>query len=131
MTDEPNHFLRRSRQTATQGKAYRRAPKQEKDKAARLGGSPIRGSGRGFKKGDIAIPDIVRIECKNTQAASFRVTQAMVKTVRDAGMASGQLPVISVEFLDARGKVEMAVSIIEDKALEALLNRLRDNAPST
>ena len=126
MTNSKNHFLNRAEKKATQGKAYHYSPKQEKNKAKRLGGAVIHGSGRGFKKGDIIAPNLARIECKATQAASFRVTQAMVKTIRDAALGNSEIPFISIEFLDKNGKVEFGVSVIEDKALEALLNRLRD-----
>lgn len=121
-----NPFLTRGARDKTQGKAYRYSPKQEKDKAKRLGGAVIRGSGRGFKKGDVISKNLARIECKATQAASFRVTKGMVKTIRDAAIANGEIPSISIEFLDQAGKKEFAVSVIEDVALEALLNRVRE-----
>lgn len=126
MPDTKNPFLKRGAKDATQGKAYRYSPKQEKAKAQRLGGAIIHGSGRGFKKGDVIAPNLARVECKATQAASFRITQAMVRTIRDAAIANNEIPFVSVEFLDAKGKVTFGVSVIEDKALEALLNRLKD-----
>jgi nitrate reductase NapAB chaperone NapD len=121
-----NPFLNRGEQRAKQGKAYHRAPKQEKDTAKRLGGATIRGSGKGFKKGDVCVKGLARVECKNTQAASFSITQAMIKTIREASLANGEIPYISVDFLDKAGKLDFSVAVIEAKALEALLNRLRD-----
>lgn len=122
----PNPFLTRGARDKHKSVAYKRAPKQEKAKAARLGGFPIHGSGRGNKKGDVIVNNLARIECKNTQADSFRVTKEMIRKIEEAGLPNGEIPFISIEFIDARGKKTSGVSIISDIALETLFNRLKD-----
>ena len=107
-------------------KAYNRSRKQEDETAARLGGRKIPASGSRFRKADAELPDIARIECKATSAKSFRVTKEMIRTVEEAGMLEGQVPVIDIEFLDNVGKTEYAACVMKRTDLIYILRRLAD-----
>lgn len=127
MTTLPtNHFLDRRLKDSKKSKAYIRSPKQEKDQAKRLGGAVIHGSGRGFRKGDVIVPNLARIECKATQADSFRVDKEMIGKITNAAMPNGEIPYIAIEFLDGKGKVKSEAAVIARPALESLLRRLKD-----
>jgi hypothetical protein len=116
-----NPFLDRAERKAKQPKAYHRAPRQEKDLSKRFNGYQISGSGRGKKKGDLYRPNVVRVEAKTTQRNSFSVTRDMVNTITHASLASDEMPVIIVEFLDERGKPTHELAIMQVSHLEALI----------
>jgi hypothetical protein len=121
-----NPQLARWQGKAKLGSAYKRAPKQEKETVKRLGGRAIPASGARFRKADAEIPNVARIECKATIHNSFSVTKAMMRTVEEAGMLEGQIPVIQVEFVDGNSNVEYACYVVKRKDMEHILGRLAD-----
>lgn len=100
-----------------------RAPQQERQRADKLGGQIVKGSGCGFVKGDARIKKLLRLECKNTTAKSFRVTLEMITKIENAAIASGELPALEVEFINDKGKLLQRVAILPHYALEMLLDR--------
>jgi len=121
-----NPFLNREEKKARTGPAYKRSKVQEKESAKRIGGRQISGSGKGWKKGDTEIPNLARLECKSTAADSFRVTKGMFDTLEIAGRLAGQLPIMDIEFIDAKQVVLDAYCVIKRKDLYDLLERLTD-----
>lgn len=83
----------------------------------------MRGSGSGSEKGDARLDGVARIECKTTQSKSFSVTREMVDKIATAAAGAGEVPVIEVEFLDARGCPESSIIIMPTWALQTLLSR--------
>jgi len=123
MSDEEsdNPYLRRLAQQGKQSKGYHRAPKQEKQLAARFGGHPTPQSGAGWRKGDVRAKGSSRIEAKCTQAKSFSVTREMVQKIESAAIGNDEIPFIVIEFLDAGGKPDMEVAVLPVWALKQLL----------
>jgi hypothetical protein len=115
-----NPFLNRLDKKAVQSKGYWRAKRQEKAIAR-----TISGSGSGRKKGDVEVMDIARLECKTTQNKSFSVTREMVEKITNAGIGSGEVPAIVIEFLDQRGTPESSVCVVPLWALEMLIRNQR------
>ena len=106
--------------------AYKRAPKQEKETVARLKGRAIPASGSKFRKGDAEVPDVVRIECKATEADSFRVTKDMLRKIENAAVGSGQFAMIEIEFVDAKQNVLFSCCVMKRSAVTSLINRVTD-----
>jgi len=102
-----------------------RSPKQEAEIAKKYGGRIVRGSGCGSEKGDARIEGVARIEAKSTQAKSFRVTREMIAKIDSAAVAAGEVPILEIEFLNARGKPEYSVAVMPTSALETLLDNQR------
>lgn len=103
-------FLKRVKGHDNLTPSHRRAPKQEKEIAARVGGRITPGSGSKFLKGDIRKKRVVRIEAKTTKHASFSVTLEMVRKIQDAALAFDEMPIIVVEFNDNGKRIaELAV----------------------
>jgi hypothetical protein len=119
-------FLRAVRGQSTQSQGYRRAPKQEKEGAKRLGGFRTFASGSLSQKGDVTVPDVARVEYKCTGNKSFPVTPEMLDKITKAGIANNQIPFIEIEFLDNVGKTKSRMAVISAQELEILLNRMRD-----
>ncbi len=117
-----NSFIDRENRKNVQSPAYWRSRKHEKETAKRLKGRQIVGSGCGPKKGDVYKKGVARIECKTTQNKSFSVTKEMVEKITSAAVASDELPVILVEFLDKNAKREMEVAVVPFDQLLLLLN---------
>jgi len=135
VSDDPdeNVYTRRNHRVAQwQGKAklpaaYKRAPKQEREKKEKLKGARlIPASGARFRKGDAEVPNLARIECKATQAMSFSVTRLMMRKIEDAGILNNQIPYIEIEFVNERGAVQESACVLSRHALTTLLNRLSD-----
>lgn len=79
--------------------AQARSGLQEADIVKKLNAVLVRGSGRGHDKGDVKVPDILRVECKNTEKQSFVITREMLKKMKD--MCEGQeVGFIAVDFID-------------------------------
>jgi len=112
-------FLNRDKRKGTA--SHRRAPKQEKYLAKRLGGRTTIASGSKGEKGDVRVQGVVRIEAKTTKNKSFSVTRDMVRKIEEAALASDELPVIVIEFNDGNGKPEMELAIMPMYALASLL----------
>lgn len=121
-----NPSLARMQGKSKLGSAYKRAPKQEKAAVARLKGRAIPASGAKFRKGDVEVPDLVRIECKATEADSFRVTKGMLRTIENASIGSGQIPMMEIEFVDENGKTLYAACVMKRSAITSLINRVTD-----
>lgn len=126
-----NPFLNRAQRASKQPKAYWRSKRQEKDLSKRLSGHRISGSGSGKKKGDVFISRVVRVEAKTTQKASFSITREMIAKIAQAGLASDELPVIVVEFLDEQGKRISEVAVAPVGPLEFLIKEYADATKGT
>ncbi|MCK5307075.1 MAG: hypothetical protein KAJ73_00555 [Zetaproteobacteria bacterium] len=101
--------------------SHRRAPNQEKDWAKRSGGKLVPGSGCSYQKGDVkGAFGHFRIECKTTKKKSFSVTRDMIKKVEEAGLPSGEAPVLIIEFLDEQGNPEMEIAVLPTYVLEGI-----------
>lgn len=112
-------FLNRDKRTGTA--SHRRAPKQEKELARRLGGRTTVASGSKVEKGDVRLRGVVRIEAKTTKNKSFSVTRDMVRKIEEAAVSCDELPVIVIEFNDGNGKREMELAVMPMYALASLL----------
>jgi hypothetical protein len=107
--------------------AYNRSKFQEKETKERLiGGRAIPASGAKFRKADVEVIDLARIECKATGAKSFSVTREMIRKVEEAGMLSNQIPYIEIEFVNLKGQATDSACVLTRHALTALLNRVSD-----
>lgn len=107
--------------------AYKRSRKQEKETKTRLTGArAIPASGSRFRKTDVEVPNLARIECKATRAKSFSVTRGMLAIVEDAALLNNQIPYIEIEFVNDKEKVEEAYCVLPRASLENLLNRIAD-----
>lgn len=100
--------------------SHARAKKQEKEIAKRTKGRQVPGSGSGNVKGDVRVPKLYRIECKTTKHKSFSVTLDMVDKIEDAAIASGEIPIIVVEFNDGYGKKIKELAVIPTYMLDRL-----------
>lgn len=98
-----NPLLDKLDHKAKQSKAYHASKKLEKKAAKRIGGYTTLGSGNKNEKGDVRKRGVTRIEHKATQAASFRVTTAMLDKLQHASMGCDEIPILVVDFLDERG----------------------------
>ena len=94
--------------------ARTRSPKQEKERATKVGGRVTRGSGNGWEKGDVRKMGVIRIECKTTTKKSFSVTQKMLNQIYDAALPFNEIPVIEVEFINEQGGILRRVAIVPD-----------------
>lgn len=121
-----NPSLARMQGKAKLSSAYKRAPKQEKATVARLKGRAIPASGSKFRKGDAEVPDLVRIECKATEADSFRVTKDMIRKIENASVGSGQIAMIEIEFVDDKEKTLYSCCVMKRSAVTSLINRVTD-----
>lgn len=101
--------------------SQKRAVKQERETALRLGGSRTPASGARDVKGDVRVKRIARIECKTTKHKSFSVTLDMVRKIEEAALSAGEIPVLVVEFNDGvRGRLA-EVAIIPSYLLEEFI----------
>lgn len=100
--------------------SYRRARKQEKELATRLGGRVTVASGSKMEKGDVRVKNIVRLEAKTTRHRSFSVTLEMIEKIEDAALAAGEMPVLLIEFNDGRGKRIKEVAVVPSYVIDML-----------
>jgi hypothetical protein len=117
-----NPLFGRIRLQERQSKAYWRAPKQEKEIAKRFNGFQISGSGSKHRKGDVTVTGVARLETKTTKDASFSLSKTMLDKIKYAGLASGEIPAIIIEFLDKQGNPEMEVAVIPVDLLRLLIH---------
>ena len=113
-----------------------RAPKQERELAAKLGGKRTPGSGSKSVKGDVRIKGVARVEAKCTRHKSFSVTLDMIEKIEDgaASCAEGEIPVVHVEFLDAMGNRLKGLYVLRESDAEELIamgGRLADTVAGT
>lgn len=92
--------------------SHKRAPKQEREIAAAMGGKVTLGSGNLEVKGDVRVPRVARIECKTTMNQSFSITRDIVRKIQTAAMGAGELPAVVVEFLDKKGRPVSSIAIV-------------------
>lgn len=104
-------------------RSHARAPEQEKQVAAKLGGRLTPGSGSKSIKGDVRVKGIARIECKTTSRKSFSVTVDMFQKLEQASMGSGEVPALVVEFNDGKGRALMSLAVVPMYVLEELCQR--------
>lgn len=101
--------------------AHRRAPKQEKDWAARGKGRLTPGSGNKAIKGDVQkFNGVVRLECKTTRNNSFSVTRKLVKKIEESALAHGEVPAIVIEFIGEDGKPQHELAVVPTYVLDML-----------
>lgn len=110
-------FLRRGANSGNTH-SHMRAKRQEKQIAKRTRGRLIPGSGNGAVKGDVRVRKLYRIECKTTKNNSFSVTKEMIEKLEMAALASGEVPIIVVEFNDGRGRKLKEVAVIPTYMLD-------------
>jgi hypothetical protein len=104
-------------------KAQQRSLKQENELAKRFKGRTTRGSGRGNEKGDVRLNGIARIEAKTTSKASFQLKKTIFNQLETAATATGEVPVVVVEFLNNAGKPTHELAVIPMWALNSLLSK--------
>jgi hypothetical protein len=100
-----------------------RSRKQEEEGASKYGGHRVVGSGSGIEKGDGRTRGVARIEFKTTQKKSFSITLEMIQKIENAALGGGELPIIEVEFLDAKGLPEATVALMPSWALQTLVSQ--------
>jgi hypothetical protein len=115
-----NAFLDRDKKKGTY--SHRRAPKQEKELALRVGGKRTSGSGNKMEKGDIRLKKIVRIEAKTTKNKSFSVTEEMLDKIEHAALSTGEMPVIFIEFNDGIGNKKREICVCPSYVIDLLSN---------
>lgn len=120
MSDEHNPFLRRLARTSNLSNSHRRAPKQEKSLAKRIGGARTPASGAREVKGDVRVKNLLRLEAKTTKNKSFSVTLDMVQKIEQAAIHSGELPAIAIEFTDGFGRVLGEVAVVPIYVLDEI-----------
>lgn len=126
----PKHYnpmLERLRNKQAKSKGYLNAPKQEKKLAKRIHAWRVPGSGSGKQKGDVRAKGIARVECKCTQKKSFSITREMLDKIDVAAGATGEIPIIHVEFLDEDGKIETDCAVVPMWVLERLISDADDS----
>lgn len=107
-----NPVLERAARSKGVTKSHKRAPKQEREVAHRIGGLLTPASGAKDVKGDVRLKRVARIECKTTKNKSFSVTREMVAKLEDEASLSGEMPIFIIEFIDpdtGRPQGELAV----------------------
>jgi len=112
-------FMRRGEGKGTP--SHQRAPKQEREIAARVGGRVTSGSGNKWEKGDVRKPGVIRIEAKTTKHKSFSVTLDMIRKIEEAALSHGELPCILVEFNDGEGNKVCEVAVLPVYAIDLLV----------
>lgn len=114
-------FLNRDRKKGTF--SHRRAPKQEKEIAKRIGGRITVASGaKQFEKGDARKKGVVRIEAKTTKNKSFSVTTEMIQKIEDAALAGDEMPAIVVELNNEDPRRRVSVAVVPLYVLDMLTN---------
>ena len=111
-------FLERTEKKGTH--SHRRAPKQERELAKRVGGRVTPASGAKLEKGDVRLRSIVRIEAKTTKNKSFSVSLDMVRKIEHAALGAGEVPIIVIEFNNGLGKKLCEVCVCPTYVLDLL-----------
>lgn len=115
-----SRFTDRTDRTANLTKSHRRAPKQEREVAKRLGGRLTPASGAKDVKGDVRIKGVARIECKTTKHESFSVSLKMLHKLEESALMTGEVPAIIIEFHDNDGRTRGEVAVVPTYVLEGL-----------
>lgn len=101
--------------------SHRRAPKQEKEIAKRIGGRTTLASGSRAEKGDCRKKGIIRVECKTTSHKSFSITLEMIDKIEEAALSGDEMPVILVEF-NSGGRKIREVAVVPSYVLDMLVH---------
>lgn len=121
MSDRVNPMLARAAKAGQIGHSHKRAPKQERELAKRLGGRVTPASGSRDVKGDVRIKGVLRLEAKTTKNKSFSVTLDMVRKIEEAAASGGELPVLVVEFNDGMGRKLAEVAVCPTYVLDSIV----------
>ena len=114
-------FLNRDKKHGTF--SHRRAPKQEKEIAKRIGGRITVASGaKQFEKGDARKKRVVRVEAKTTKNRSFSVTTEMIQKIEDAALGADEMPVLVIELNNTDPRQRMSVAVVPLYVLDLLSN---------
>lgn len=100
--------------------SHKRAPKQERETALRIGGRRTPASGALDVKGDVRVKNLVRIECKTTKNKSFSLTLEMVRKLEEAALSGNELPAFVIEFNDGFGRKLKELLVLPSYAIELL-----------
>lgn len=101
--------------------AKNKSPIQERSIAQRLNAKTTKASGSQDEKGDVRLKGVIRLEAKCTRKDSFRVTKDMLRKIEEAALASGELPVIEVEFINDKAETLYTCSILPTYAFDTLV----------
>lgn len=121
----PNPFLDRAERTKNLTNSHKRAKKQEKEIAKKLGGRLVAASGAKDVKGDVRIKNVARLEIKTTKNKSYSVTLETIEKIEAAAVQSGEMGILIVEFNDNFGRKIKDMAIMSTYALETLLANQR------
>lgn len=87
----------------------KRSKKQEKDRAAEIGGRPTAGSGSSWRSpGDVSTADVLE-ELKYTDAASFSLKVADIRAIERKATLQGKEPHLLVEFMQHGLRVKITI----------------------
>jgi len=117
-----NPYLKRLENPAlanSNGHSHKRAKRQEKEIAKRIGGRLVPRSGAGDIKGDCRLKGILRIEAKTTGNRSFSVTLDMIDKIEEAAVSAGEMPVIVIEF-NNNGKRMKEIAVCPTWVLDSI-----------
>lgn len=101
--------------------SHKRAPRQERLTAQRVGGKVTNGSGNQAEKGDVRVRGVARIENKTTKHASFSVTIEHINKLDAAVLGTKEIPMMAIELLGGT----RSFVVIPDIYLEDVVNALR------
>lgn len=103
--------------------AHRHAAKQESSLAKKLaGGQTVPRSGAGMTKGDVRVKGLCRVECKCTTKPSFSVNRELLDKIGHAAMSAGEIPALTIRFIDHDERTLDEVAVIRVADLETLIN---------
>jgi hypothetical protein len=74
-----------------------------------------------MEKGDVRIPNVLRIEAKTTKYKSFSVTMDMLDKIEHAALSATEIPAIVIEFNDGNGRKLREVAVVPVYALEMVI----------
>ena len=103
----------------TLGSKKKRWQQQEKEIEEKVAGKRTKGSGAGYKKGDIQSDHFI-VECKTTKFKSFSITDRLIKKLEADSFGSDKIPVFSIELENGKHRCY----VISDHDFEHLIMRL-------
>ena len=113
-------FLIRSNGVAGNTTSHKRAKKQEKALALRVGGRLTPASGAKSEKGDVRVRKVMRIEAKTTKNKSFSVTLDMIRKIEEAALSADEMPVLVIEFINEQGQPISEVAVVPSYVLDSI-----------
>jgi hypothetical protein len=120
--------VKRADRTKVTDPSKRRAPKQERSLAAKLGGRTTSASGSKSEKGDVRVKGVLRVEAKCTRKKSFSVTLEMIEKITNAATltADVEIPAMHVEFLDPNGARLVGLYVVREDDFEEMIRKVAD-----